>query len=115
MHDTQLTASASILVVDDDPVVRSLMRATLERDGFVVIEARDGVEGCRLYEEHHPDLLLVDLVMPHMDGYELCRVLRSRPESAYVPIVVATSLSEVPLIAQRYDARANKFLPLPLK
>jgi signal transduction histidine kinase len=114
MHDTQLTASASILVVDDDPVVRSLMRATLERDGFVVVEARDGVEGCRLYEEHHPDLLLVDLVMPHMDGYELCRVLRSRPESAYVPIVVATSLDDVPSIARAYDAGATDFIPKPL-
>jgi CheY-like chemotaxis protein len=47
MHETKVTVSASILVVDDDPVVRSLMRATLERDGFTVIEARDGVEGCR--------------------------------------------------------------------
>jgi signal transduction histidine kinase len=114
MHDTNLTASASILVVDDDPVVRSLMRATLERDGFVVIEARDGVEGCRLYEEHRPDLLLVDLVMPHMDGYELCRALRSRPESAYVPIVVATSLDDVPSIARAYDAGATDFIPKPL-
>ena len=114
MHDTQLTASASILVVDDDPIVRSLMRATLEHDGFVVVEARDGVEGCRLYEEHHPDLLLVDLVMPHMDGYELCRVLRSRPESAYVPIVVATSLDDLPSIARAYDAGATDFIPKPL-
>ena len=114
MDDTKLTASASILVVDDDPVVRSLMRATLERDGFTVIEAGDGAEGCRLYEEHRPDLLLVDLVMPHMDGYELCRVLRSRPESVYVPIVVATSLDDLPSIARAYDAGATDFIPKPL-
>src|SRR5260370_28375250 len=62
MDDRNLTAPASILVVDDDPIVRSLMSATLTRDGFVVIEAEDGVEGCRLYDEHHPDLLLVDVV-----------------------------------------------------
>ena len=114
MDDTKLTAGASILVVDDDPVVRSLMRATLERDGFVVIEAGDGVEGCRLYEEHRPDLLLVDLMMPHMDGYDLCRVLRSRPESVYVPIVVATSLDDLPSIARAYDAGATDFIPKPL-
>jgi len=114
MDDTKLTGGASILVVDDDDVVRSLMRATLERDGFVVIEAGDGVEGCRLYEEHRPDLLLVDLVMPHMDGYELCRVLRSRPESVYVPIVVATSLDDLPSIARAYDAGATDFIPKPL-
>jgi len=114
MDDTKLTAGASILVVDDDPVVRSLMRATLERDGFTVIEAGDGVEGFRLYAEHRPDLLLVDLVMPHRDGYELCRVLRSRPESVYVPIVVATSLDDLPSIARAYDAGATDFIPKPL-
>jgi signal transduction histidine kinase len=114
MHETRLLVTASILVVDDDPVVRSLMRATLERDGFTVIEARDGVEACRLYEEHHPDLLLVDLVMPHMDGFELCRVLRGRAESTYVPIVVATSLDDVPSIAHAYDAGATDFIPKPL-
>jgi CheY-like chemotaxis protein len=114
MHETRLLVTASILIVDDDPVVRSLMRATLERDGFTVIEARDGVEACRLYEEHHPDLLLVDLVMPHMDGFELCRVLRGRAESAYVPIVVATSLDDVPSIARAYDAGATDFIPKPL-
>ena len=50
MDQRSLTAPASILVVDDDPIVRSLMRATLAHDGFVVIEAEDGVEGCQLYE-----------------------------------------------------------------
>src|SRR5947209_1523235 len=114
MNESGLTVPASILVVDDDPVVRSIMRATLQRDGFCVIEARDGVEGCRLYDEHRPDLLLVDVIMPHMDGYELCRELRSRPESGYVPIVVATSLDDLPSIARAYDAGATDFIPKPI-
>ena len=114
MDERNPAGTALILVVDDDPVVRSLMRATLENDGFGVIDAADGVDGCRLYEEHRPDLLLVDVVMPRMDGYELCRVLRSRPESAYVPIVVATSLDDLPSIARAYDAGATDFIPKPL-
>src|SRR6267378_1729135 len=104
MDERSLTAPASILVVDDDPIVRSLMRATLAHDGFEVIEAEDGVEGCRLYQEHRPDLLLVDVIMPRMDGYQLCRELRGDPQSAYVPIVVATSLDDLPSIARAYDA-----------
>jgi signal transduction histidine kinase len=112
MDETRVPAS--ILVVDDDPVVCSLMRATLKSDGFEVIEAGDGIEGCRLYEEHRPELLLVDLVMPRMDGYELCRILRGRPDSAYVPIVVATSLDDVPSIARAYDAGATDFIPKPV-
>ena len=114
MDESNLTDRPSILVVDDDPVVCSLMRATLQRDGFEVIEAGDGAEGCRLYQEHRPDLLLVDVIMPRMDGYELCRELRSRPESAYVPIVVSTSLDDVPSIARAYDAGATDFIPKPV-
>src|SRR5713226_2279869 len=114
MDETNLSRTASILIVDDDPVVRSLMRATLENDNFEVIEAVDGVEGCQLYEEHHPDLLLVDVMMPRMDGFELCRELRGRHASAYVPIVVATSLDDVPSIARAYDAGATDFIPKPL-
>jgi signal transduction histidine kinase len=114
MDDRNLTAPASILVVDDDPIIRSLMSATLTRDGFVVIEAEDGVEGCRLYEEHRPDLLLVDVLMPRMDGYQLCRELRGNPQSAYVPIVVATSLDDLPSIARAYDAGATDFVPKPI-
>jgi len=114
MDETKLNAKASILIVDDDPIVRSLARATLENDGFAVIEAADGIEGCRLYEECRPDLLLVDVLMPRMDGYELCRELRSRTGSAFVPIVVATRLDDVPSIARAYDAGATDFLPKPI-
>ncbi len=106
--------TASILIVDDDPVACSLMRATLESDGFSVIEASDGIEGCRLYEEHRPDLMLVDVVMPRMDGYELCRELRGRSASAFVPIVVVTSLDDIPSIARAYDAGATDFIPKPV-
>src|SRR4051794_38465885 len=77
--------TASILVIDDDPVVRSLLRATLESDQFTVSEASDGVEGYEKCLKQRPDLLLADLIMPRMDGYELCRELRSNPDSAYVP------------------------------
>ena len=76
VHDAKPVSPGSVLIVDDDPIVCSLMRATLESDGFGVIEANDGVEGWERYEQHRPDLLLVDVVMPRMDGYELCRELR---------------------------------------
>jgi signal transduction histidine kinase len=114
MDGTRDGATGSILIVDDDPVIRALTRATLENDGFSVTDAADGVEGCRLYEQLRPDLLLVDVVMPRMDGYGLCRELRSRPASAFVPIVVATSLDDVPSIARAYVAGATDFIPKPI-
>jgi signal transduction histidine kinase len=113
MDEGGVTAPASILVIDDDPVVCSLIRETLESDGFAVIEASDGVEGCRLYEEHRPDLLLVDIMMPRMNGYEVCRTLRERPEAASVPILVVTSLDDVSSIASAYEAGATDFMSKP--
>ena len=113
MEGFNSTTPVSILVVDDDPVVRSLMRATLQRD-FFVTEASDGVEGCQLFDELRPDLVLADVLMPRMDGYELCRELRRRPGATYVPIVVATSLDDLPSIARAYDACATDFIPKPI-
>jgi len=103
-----------VLIVDDDLIVRALMRAALEKDGFAVIEAGDGREACDLCADHCPELLIVDVVMPEMDGYELCRVLRQRPETAYVPILVATGLDDVPSIATAYEAGATDFISKPI-
>jgi CheY-like chemotaxis protein len=114
MDEAEASPRVSILIVDDDPGQLLLMRAALEDKGFEVIEAVDGVEGCQLYEEHRPDLLLVDLMMPRMDGYELCRKLRSHARSADVPIVVATSRDDIEAIVRAYDAGATDFLPKPV-
>ena len=114
MDETERTSTASILVVDDDPGTRFLMRTALEHLGFEVIEAADGIEGYQRYERHRPDLLLVDVMMPRMNGYELCRKLRSHAHSAYVPIVVVTSVDDMPSIARAYDAGATEFVAKPV-
>src|SRR6267378_4424587 len=112
--ETGGSPAASILVVDDDPSQRLLMGKVLEHKGFKVIEAADGIEGYQLYERHRPDLLLVDVMMPRMNGYELCRTLRSHAHSAYVPIVVVTSVDDMPSIARAYDAGATEFVAKPV-
>src|SRR5215470_1002206 len=105
---------AAILVVDDDPVVRTLMRASLESDGFEVIEAADGEEACRVCEQKRPELLIVDVVMPRMDGFALCRELRRHPGSAYLPILMATGLDDLESIAMAYEAGATDFIAKPI-
>ena len=114
VDDTEGSPTASILIVDDDRGQRLLMRKVLEHKCFEVIEAADGVEACRLNEEHRPDLLLVDLMMPGMDGYELCRELRGQTQSADVPIVVTTSRDDIVSIVRAYDAGATDFVPKPV-
>jgi signal transduction histidine kinase len=110
-----VTADTYILVVDDDQVTRSLMRATLEAAEFTVIEAGDGEEALRLCETRRPDLLIVDVMMPGMDGFELCRELRQRPDWAYVPILMATGLEDIASITKAYEAGATDFIAKPIQ
>jgi len=114
MNEIERTWKASILVVDDDPGQRLLTRKVLEHKGFEVIEATDGIEGYQRYERHRPDLLLVDVMMPRMNGYELCSKLRGQAHSAYVPIVVVTIADDMPSIARAYDAGATDFVAKPV-
>ena len=114
MNSSSSSNDSWILIVDDDPIVRSLMRDALEDEGFVVLEAEDGVEACRLCEERLPLLLVVDVVMPQMDGFELCRELRHRPATKDVPILIATGLDDTHSIAKAYDAGATDFISKPL-
>src|SRR5580692_8514690 len=91
---TPTAAAPTILIVDDDPVVRSLMLDSLEDEGFSVIEAEDGVQACGVCDQRVPSLLIVDAIMPNMDGFELCRRLRTGMSTQYVPILMATGLDD---------------------
>jgi diguanylate cyclase (GGDEF)-like protein len=106
--------TSTIMIVDDDMVIRSLLQQALEDDGFRVVEAEDGVEACRLCEESVPSAMIVDAMMPRMDGFELCRELRRRPSTQHVPILMATGLDDHESIARAYDAGATDFISKPL-
>ena len=104
----------TLLIVDDDPVVRSLMRDSLEDDGFTVIEAEDGIDACKRCETAVPALIVADAMMPTMDGFELCRVLREQVRTAQVPILMATGLDDSDSIARAYEVGATDFIAKPL-
>jgi PleD family two-component response regulator len=89
-----VSRSAKILVVDDDPIVRELVTESLEARGHTVISAPDGEVGLRLARDEVPDLVLLDVRMPGMDGLELCRQLRRGFRTSTIPIIFLTSLSE---------------------
>src|SRR6202008_1635381 len=106
-------SSASILIVDDDDIVRTIMRAELEAEGYEVTEATDGLEGCEACWTHMPDLVVCDVIMPKMDGCELCRQLRRHPRSVTVPILQRTSLDDTSSSDNSYDAGATDFISKP--
>ena len=80
-----------VLVVDDEDAVRELIELYLKKEGFEVVHARDGREALRLNGEHHPDLVILDLMLPGLDGWEVCRQIRA---SSKVPIIMLTARAE---------------------
>ena len=84
-----------ILIVDDSPTEVHVMQKALERHGYRTAAAADGAEGVRLAREMSPDLIFMDVVMPGMNGFEVCRALRALPGSRHVPILMQTSLDDM--------------------
>ncbi len=107
------TASAKILVVEDSDVIRETIRRTLERAGFEVVVARDGVEGLACARDAVFDLVSTDVVMPNMDGYELTRRLRTLDAYRDVPIIMVTSKDERIDRIRGFDAGVDAYLNKP--
>jgi DNA-binding response OmpR family regulator len=85
---------AKVLVIDDEKDIVSLLRYHLEKAGFQCLEGMDGAIALRLVREHHPDLLILDLMLPGMDGLEICRHLRQDAATARLPILMLTAKAE---------------------
>lgn len=86
--------TAKILVVDDEPDILEFLQYNLEKEGFRVVTASDGEQGVEMAERENPDLIVLDIMMPKMDGVEVCRVLRSRPKFANTIITFLTAREE---------------------
>jgi DNA-binding response OmpR family regulator len=105
--------AATVLIVDDDGAVRDTLTRKLMREAFVVISAVDGLEGLRLFHSNHPDLVILDVVMPGMDGIKVCQRIR---EVADTPILMlsAQALSE-DAIVEGLNAGADEYLSKPVR
>ena len=106
--------SPLILVVDDDSGTRLLASASLGKVGFDTVEAADGEEGIAAFERYRPDLILLDIVMPKMDGFTACLEIRKRPGGDLVPIVMMTGLEDLDSIHWAYGAGATDFVVKPI-
>ncbi len=103
-----------ILVADDEPTQLLLTRQTLENEGYQVITAENGLEALELFKGQPADMILLDVMMPKMNGFETCRSIRSLPHSKEIPILMVTGLEDLDSINQAYDSGATDFITKPL-
>jgi putative two-component system response regulator len=106
-------ADIRVLIVDDAPTNIALLRHFLTRDGYEVIAATDGIEALEMIERESPDIVLSDVIMPRLDGVELCRAIKGRAATCLIPVVLVTSLNARDDRLRGIDAGADDFIVKP--
>ena len=106
--------SGTILIVDDDAAYRKLMVGLLRAQGFEVVTASDGEDALTEFARHEPDLVLLDVDMPRLNGFEVCRKLKQKPESRLTPVVLVTGLAATEDRIRGLEAGADDFLSKPV-
>lgn len=107
-------SKSTILLVDDNPQNIELLQAYLEDLQCKVISAVDGIEGMEAIARDNPDLILLDIMMPRMSGFEVCRRLKEDPATADIPVVMVTALNELGDIERAVAAGTDDFLSKPI-
>jgi DNA-binding response OmpR family regulator len=104
---------ASVLIIDDDPVIQLLLRASFEQDGWDVITASDGEQGLVAAREHRPTFVLLDVMMPKLDGYGVLKALREDDETKDMTVALLSAKSGDEDRAKGMEAGANAYLSKP--
>ncbi|MBN1286464.1 MAG: response regulator [Anaerolineae bacterium] len=103
-----------ILVVDDEIGALTLIGIMLERGGFEVLKAKDAHAALNLLEQETPDLIILDVMMPGMDGIELCRSIRARTATANTPLLMLSARGDADSVMRGMEAGATDYLPKPI-
>jgi len=103
-----------VLVVDDDATMRLLVRHTLKKTNFEVLEAETGEQAIDIFHQKKPDVVLLDVMMPGINGYDTCAQMRQLPEGKHVPILMVTGLDDMDSINHAYEAGATDFITKPI-
>ena len=104
-----------ILVIDDDPAIAELVAINLEMAGYNVTQATDGVKGQALAVQMVPDLIMLDLMLPKVDGFTICQRLRREERTADIPILMLTALSQTRDKVEGFNAGADDYLTKPFE
>jgi PleD family two-component response regulator len=110
----ELSERPTVLIVDDDPNLRMLLSYALEQEGYNTIEAQDGMTAIQVVEQHRPTIILMDAVMPQLDGIGCCMKLQESFQEQCPPIIFITALSDVKSIDRAFQAGARDFVTKPI-
>ena len=102
-----------ILAVDDEPHILKLVAFSLKSGGFDVVEASDGLSAIAMAESEHPDLILLDVMMPVLDGYETCRRLKENPATRDIPVVMLTAKTQMTEQKNGMESGATEYVCKP--
>jgi len=102
-----------ILAVDDEKHIVRLVQVNLERQGYEVITANDGKEALQKVEEEHPDLVVLDVMMPYMDGFEVLQSLRRNPETQNIPVIMLTAKAQDQDVFRGWQSGVDCYLTKP--
>jgi DNA-binding response OmpR family regulator len=108
------TLTQSVLIVDDEPMARTLLRLMLVRAGFNVFEAEDGFDALEKVRKNQPDVVLLDVMMPGMDGFAVCEALRNEASTATLPIVMLSAKTDLESMNKGLRVGATKYLTKPI-
>ncbi len=108
------SSSGTVVVADDDAATRLLIRAALEQDGWTVEEATDGAHACEAVQRVQPAIVLLDVSMPKLDGFEACARLRTLPSGRHIPVMMITGMDDQESIRRAYEVGATDFLSKPI-
>lgn len=106
---------AKIITVDDDPAILELVKINLQMQGHQVLTAPDGIEGFALVQQELPDLVILDVMMPTVDGFTVCQRIRKNPETERVPVLMLTALGVVDDKVKGFDVGADDYLVKPFE
>jgi CheY-like chemotaxis protein len=108
------SVGGKVLIVDDNLQNLELLQAYLEELPVETLTATDGVEAMRMVAEHNPDLILLDIMMPKMSGFEVCDKLKANPETKDIPVIMITALNEISDIERGVESGTDDFLTKPV-
>lgn len=102
-----------IVVADDDPIVVRFLSAVFEDEGFVVEAAEDGESALRIIQESSPDLVILDLVMPYKDGFEVCQQIRRSPQTRDLPVIILSMKEKEQDALRAFEVGADDYIRKP--